>query len=47
MEIIFKGRQTDVPSRFRDLATAKLSKLEKLDQKSGHCHRSLTGLPGP
>jgi ribosomal subunit interface protein len=34
MEIIFKGRQTDVPSRFRDLATAKLERLEKLDQKA-------------
>lgn len=34
MEIIFKGRQTDVASRFRDLATAKLEKLEKLDQKA-------------
>jgi ribosomal subunit interface protein len=34
MEIIFKGRQTDVPARFRELATAKLNKLEKLDQKA-------------
>jgi ribosomal subunit interface protein len=34
MEIIFKGRQTDVPTRFRDYATAKLEKLEKLDQKT-------------
>ncbi len=34
MEIIFKGRQTDVPTRFREYATAKLSKLEKLDQKA-------------
>lgn len=34
MEIIFKGRQTDVAARFRDLATAKLEKLEKLDQKA-------------
>ena len=34
MEIIFKGRQTDVATRFRDLATAKLEKLEKLDQKA-------------
>lgn len=34
MEIIFKGRQTDVAGRFRDLATAKLEKLEKLDQKA-------------
>jgi len=33
MEIIFKGRQTDVPARFREYATAKLSKFEKLDQK--------------
>jgi ribosomal subunit interface protein len=34
MEIIFKARQTDMPSRFRDQATAKLEKLEKLDQKT-------------
>lgn len=34
MEIIFKGRQTDVPVRFRKHATAKLNKLEKLDQKA-------------
>ncbi|HET7014892.1 MAG TPA: ribosome-associated translation inhibitor RaiA [Streptosporangiaceae bacterium] len=34
MEIIFKGRQTDVATRFRDQATAKLLKLEKLDQKT-------------
>jgi ribosomal subunit interface protein len=34
MEITFKGRQTDVATRFRDQATAKLSRLEKLDQKA-------------
>lgn len=34
MDIIFKGRQTDVATRFRDLARAKLEKLEKLDQKA-------------
>ena len=34
MEIIFKGRQTDVPARFKEYATAKLSKLEKLAQKA-------------
>jgi ribosomal subunit interface protein len=34
MEIIFKGRQTDVPARFREYATAKLNKLERLDQKA-------------
>ena len=34
MEIIFKGRQTDVPARFRDYATAKLNRLEKLDHKA-------------
>jgi ribosomal subunit interface protein len=34
MEIIFKGRQTDVPARFREYATVKLNKLEKLDQKA-------------
>jgi ribosomal subunit interface protein len=34
MEITFKGRQTDVPARFKDYATAKLNRLEKLDQKA-------------
>ena len=34
MEIIFKGRQTDLPARFRKYATDKLNKLEKLDQKA-------------
>ncbi len=34
MEIIFKGRLTDVPARFREYATAKLNRLEKLDQKA-------------
>jgi ribosomal subunit interface protein len=34
MEIIFNGRQTDVPARFREHATAKLHRLEKLDQKA-------------
>lgn len=34
MEIIFKGRQTDVPARFREQATVKLSRIEKLDQKA-------------
>ncbi|HEX6934475.1 MAG TPA: ribosome-associated translation inhibitor RaiA, partial [Streptosporangiaceae bacterium] len=34
MEIIFKGRQTDVPARFKEYASAKLNKLEKLDQKA-------------
>lgn len=34
MEITFKGRQTEVAARFRDQATAKLMKLEKLDQKA-------------
>jgi ribosomal subunit interface protein len=34
MDIIFKGRQTDVPERFRQHATAKLNKFERLDQKA-------------
>ncbi|MGO8884359.1 MAG: ribosome hibernation-promoting factor, HPF/YfiA family [Streptosporangiaceae bacterium] len=34
MDIIFKGRHTDVLDRFRKHATAKLSKIEKLDQKA-------------
>jgi ribosomal subunit interface protein len=33
MEITFKGRHTSVPERFRRHATAKLAKLERLDQK--------------
>jgi len=33
MDIVFKGRHTDVLERFRKHATAKLAKLEKLDQK--------------
>jgi ribosomal subunit interface protein len=34
MEIIFKGRHTSVPERFREHASAKLSKISKLDQKA-------------
>src|SRR6516225_3248297 len=34
MEITFKGRHTSVPDRFRRHATAKLAKLERLDQKA-------------
>jgi ribosomal subunit interface protein len=34
MDITFKGRHTSVPERFRRHATAKLAKLEKLDQKA-------------
>jgi ribosomal subunit interface protein len=34
MDITFKGRHTTVPERFRRHATAKLGKLEKLDQKA-------------
>ena len=34
MEVTFKGRHTSVPERFRRHATAKLAKLEKLDQKA-------------
>jgi len=30
----FKSRQTDVPTRFKQYATAKLNRLEKLDQKA-------------
>ena len=45
MEIIFKGRQTDVATRFRDQATAKLLKLEKLTHAPVY---ALTlGHPGP
>ena len=34
MDIIFKGRHTNVPERFRRHAEAKLSKIGKLDQKA-------------
>jgi ribosomal subunit interface protein len=33
MDIVFKGRHTDVPERFRKHATSKLARVEKLDQK--------------
>lgn len=34
MDIIFKGRHTDVLERFRKHATAKLTKIERLDAKA-------------
>jgi ribosomal subunit interface protein len=34
VDIIFKGRHTDVLDRFRRQATAKLAKIEKLDHKA-------------
>ncbi len=34
MDIIFKGRRTDVQDRFRMHASAKLSKIEKLDHRA-------------
>ena len=34
MEIIFKGRHTNVPERFRQHAATKLAKIEKLDPKT-------------
>jgi ribosomal subunit interface protein len=34
VDIIFKGRHTEVQERFRRYASAKLSKLEKLDHKA-------------
>jgi ribosomal subunit interface protein len=34
MDIVFKGRHTDVLERFRKHATPKLTKLAKLDQKA-------------
>jgi ribosomal subunit interface protein len=34
VDIIFKGRHTDVLDRFRTHATAKLAKIAKLDQKA-------------
>jgi ribosomal subunit interface protein len=33
MDIVFKGRHTDVLERFRKHATSKLARVEKLDQK--------------
>jgi len=34
VDIIFKGRHTDVLERFRNHATAKLAKIEKLDHRA-------------
>ncbi|HEX9066086.1 MAG TPA: ribosome-associated translation inhibitor RaiA [Streptosporangiaceae bacterium] len=34
MEITFKGRQTDVPARFREYATTKLNRLVRLEKKA-------------
>ena len=34
MEIIVRGRHITVPARFRQHATVKLAKIEKLDQKA-------------
>ena len=34
MDIIFRGRRTAVQDRFREYATAKLTKIVKLDQKT-------------
>ena len=34
MDIIFHGRHTSIQERFREYATAKLSKIVKLDQKT-------------
>ena len=34
MDIVFKGRHTDVPERFRVHAMSKLAKIEKLDHKA-------------
>jgi ribosomal subunit interface protein len=33
VDIVFKGRRTGVPDRFRQQAVIKLAKIEKLDQK--------------
>jgi ribosomal subunit interface protein len=33
VDIVFKGRRTGVPERFRQQASVKLAKIEKLDQK--------------
>jgi ribosomal subunit interface protein len=34
VDIIFKGRRTDLPERFRGYASAKLGRIAKLDQKA-------------
>src|SRR5260221_863337 len=47
MEIIFKSRQTDVPTRFKQYATAKLNRLEKLDQKAISVDVELSGERNP
>lgn len=33
MDVVFKGRRTGVPERFRQLASTKLAKIAKLDHK--------------
>ena len=46
VDIIFKGRRTDVQERFREHASAKLGKIEKLDRRASEStwsfHRSAT-----
>jgi ribosomal subunit interface protein len=47
VDIIFHGRRTGIPERFRDYATAKLGRLVKLDQKTISIDVEVTLEPNP
>ena len=47
MDIIFHGRRTGIPERFRDYATAKLGRIVKLDQKTISIDVEVTLEPNP
>jgi ribosomal subunit interface protein len=47
VDIIFKGRHTDIPDRFRAQAAAKLGKIEKLEHKAIRVDVQLTAERNP
>ena len=47
MDIIFKGRRTNIPERFREHAVGKLVKIGKLDQKAIRIDVEVTKEPNP
>jgi ribosomal subunit interface protein len=47
VDIIFKARHTEVRDRFRQHATAKLAKIEKLDGKTSRVDVLITAEPNP
>jgi ribosomal subunit interface protein len=47
VDIIFKARHTEVRDRFRQHATAKLAKIEKLDGKTSRIDVLITAEPNP